>query len=158
MNAKRWKRYCDAARRTAGFEAWAAFVDGSLASFAATALIEDCFSILHQASATKHLDQYPNNALIFSLTKAKLLDSQVGYVSYGLKSIDKTDTLNHFKLRMGFTLRPFQDKIVLNPVLEGLLRLGGRHLIETMARKHPANDVLRKAARVIHITADELDA
>ncbi len=80
------------------------------------------------------------------------------YPSYGLKSVDKTDSLNHFKLRMGFTLRPFQDKIVLNPVLGGLLRLGGRHLIETLAQKHPANDVLRKAARVIHIAAEELHA
>ena len=158
MNRNKWKKYCDAASRTSGFEAWAAFVDGSLASFAATALIEDCFSILHQASATQFLDQCPNNALVFSLTRAKLSDTQVAYISYGLKSIDKTDTLNHFKSRMGFTLRPFHDRLVLNPAVKGFLRLGGRHLVQAMARRHPQNDTLRKASRAIQSSAEELSA
>lgn len=153
VSPERWRKYCEAASRNADFEAWAAFSGGVMISFAVTALVEDCFNILHQSSATKSLAQYPNNALIFSLTKRKLEDSRVGFVSYGLRSLDKADTLEHFKFGMGFSLRPSRDCIVLNPLLGGFLRIGGGQLIERMARARPASDLWRKASRVLEITA-----
>lgn len=143
---ERWRRYCEAAGSIPGFEAWAAFVDGSLAAFAVTALVDDCLSILHQSSATEHLRDCPNNALVFTVTRRALVEEGVGAVSYGLRSVDDTDGLNHFKIRMGFQLVPRTDRVVVNPILKPLLALGGRQGLVAMARRHPESDFWRKAA------------
>jgi hypothetical protein len=113
------------------------------------ALIDDCFSILLQASASAYLDQCPNNALIFTVTKLKLSQQAVAKVSYGLNSIDYTPGLEHFKLRMGFTKSPLKERIVLNPMATPLLALGGRKIIGRVARKHPHSDLWRKASTIL---------
>ncbi len=115
ITSPQWRHYCEAAGQIPGFEAWGARVQGSLAAFMVTALVEDCFGILHQSSATEYLEHYPNNALVFTAVKRKLSDPHVGYVSYGLKSVDDTDGLGHFKLQMGFELVPFHESIILHP-------------------------------------------
>jgi hypothetical protein len=151
ITEQQWHRYCEAASQIPDFEAWGAFVNGHLAAFMVTALVEDCLSILHQSSSTDYLRYYPNNALIFTVTKLKLSCPEVGYVSYGLKSLDDTAGLDHFKLRMGFELKPFKDCVVFNPVLRPFLTLGGRRIIEWIAHQRPESDLWRKASKALHL-------
>ena len=158
ITEQQWYRYCEAASQIPDFEAWGAFVGGCLVAFMVTALIEDCFSILHESSATEDLQYYPNNALVFTVTKLKLSSPEVGYVSYGLKSLDDTGGLDHFKLRMGFELKPFKEDIVFNPLLKPLLFLGGSKLIKWMARQHPESDLWRKASRILCLAKGDLNA
>jgi len=158
ITEKQWHRYCEAASQTHDFEAWGAFVKGHLAAFMVTALVEDCFNILHQSSSADYLAYYPNNALIFTVTKLKLSCPEVGYVSYGLKSLDDTGGLDHFKLRMGFELKPFKDCIVFNPLLKPFFLFGGNRVIEWMARRHPESDLWRKASRAIDIAKGKPNA
>lgn len=158
ITEQQWHRYCEAASHIPDFEAWGAFVGGRLVAFMVTALVEDCFSILHQNSTTEHLQHYPNNALVFTVTKLKLSSPEVRYVSYGLKSLDDTAGLDHFKLRMGFEIMPFKESIVFNPLLKPLLFLGGRKVIEWMARRHPESDLWRKASRVLQLATGDLNA
>lgn len=142
-----WRRYCEAASRIAGFEAWGAFVDGGLGAFMVTALVEDHFSILHQSSATDTLRYYPNNALTFTVTKLKISCPQVACVSYGLKSPDyKARGNEEFKVNMGFELRRFGDSVVFNPLLEPFL---WRKAIRWMARRYPESDFCRRASGVL---------
>jgi hypothetical protein len=158
MSFEHWERYCTAAAQIDGFEAWAALVKGRLAAFMVAALVEDCFSILYQSSFTTELHQYPNNALVFSVVRQKLADAQVGYVSYGLKSVDPTDRLDHFKLQMGFKLRPFCEEVAVNPLLRPFLALGGKRYIQQMARRHPEKDLWRKAAQILDIPMEQTHA
>lgn len=158
ITEQQWGRYCKAASKIPGFEAWGTFVSGHLAAFMVTALVEDCFSILHQSAATDDLGFYPNNALVFTVTKLKLSCSEVGYVSYGLKSLDDTAGLDRFKVRMGFELKPFKQCIVFNPLLKPFLFIGGGKLIECMARQHPESDLWRKASRALRQATGDLNA
>ncbi len=158
ITEKQWRLYCQAASKIPDFESWGAFVGGCLAAFMVTALVEDCFSILHQSSSNEYLQYYPNNALIFTVTKLKLSCPEVRYVSYGLKSLDDTSGLDHFKLRMGFEIMPFKEFIVFNPVLKPLLSLGGSKFIDWMARRHPESDLWRKASRALRMAIGKPDA
>jgi len=158
ITEQQWRRYCKAASQIPGFEAWSAFVHGHLAAFMVTALVEDCFSILHQSAATDYLGYYPNNALVFTVTRLKLSCPEVGYVSYGLKSLDDTTGLDHFKLRMGFELKLFKECIVFNPLLKPFLLFGGRNVIDWMAQRHPESDLWRKASKALRLTTGDLNA
>ncbi len=157
MSLEQWRRYCNAACQVPGFAAWGAFVQGQLAAFMVAALVEDCFSILHQSSANEYLDCYPNNSLVFTVTRLQMSSPDVKYVSYGLKSLDDTNGLDHFKSQMGFQLKLFKEQIEFNPLLKLFLVFGGHSLIKKMARQHPENDFFRKAYRTISVTLGEHD-
>jgi len=144
-----WHRYCQAAAATPDLEAWGAFVEGQLAAFMVTALVEDCYNILHQASRTSTLASYPNNALTFTVTSRELSRTEVGFISYGLKSLEDTSSLDHFKLQMGYRLQPRSDRVVLNALLKPFTRLGGRRLVHWMAQRPNSSDFWRKASRVL---------
>ena len=147
--AKQWRRYCDAASKLPDFEAWGAFVNGELVAFVIAALVEDHYSILQQSSATKHLRSYPNNALIFAVTQRKLKCPGVNCVSYGLRSLDTTTGLDHFKSSMGFALTPFGESVAFHPLLKPLFGRTGRELIRWLAGRYPENDLWRKASAVL---------
>jgi hypothetical protein len=151
----KWRRYCDASANTPGFECWGAFVEGRLAAFMVTALVDGYFSILTQCSAAEYLDCQPNNALVFTVTQRKLACPEVECVSYGLKSVDMTSGLNRFKERMGFELVPFTENLLFNPYLKTMLDCGGRAVIRGMALRFPGNDFWRKASRVLELTTEE---
>lgn len=151
ITEQQWRHYCKAASEIPDFEAWGAFVEGHLAAFMVAALVEGWFSILHQSCASKYLRYYPNNALVFNVTKLKLSHPEVAYVSYGLKSLEDTSGLDHFKLRMGFEFKPFKECVVFNPVLRPLLQAGGRKVVEWMAHRNPDSDLWRKAAKALRL-------
>jgi len=145
----RWVGTCKAARRIPGFEAWGAFVKGSLAAFMVTAAVEGYFSILEQYSAKDFFGYHPNNALAFAVTKLKLSSNAIACVSYGLKSLEPTPGLDHFKLSMGFRLKPFGESVAFNPLLTPLLALGGSKFIRWMAQRNPRSDLWRKTTAVV---------
>jgi hypothetical protein len=157
LTEQKWRQYCKAASRFPDFEAWGAFVNGRLASFVVISLVEDYCYILLQSSATGYLKYYPNNALIFTVTKLKLSRTEVNYVSYGFKSLEDTAGLNHFKLRMGFKIKPFKECVVFNPLLKPFLILGGRKIIKWISHKFPESDLWRKASRALDIAEGKLD-
>ncbi|MBV9766245.1 MAG: hypothetical protein JOZ48_15470 [Acidobacteriaceae bacterium] len=145
MVEKQWLRMCEVAARTRDCQAWGALVNGQLAAFMATALVEKYFTILEQCSATAYLAHYPNNALVFSVTKEKLKDPRIEYVSYGLKSLENTVGLDHFKHQMGFQLKEWQDTIVFNPILKPFIGSKSRRIIDAIAHRFPKSELWRKA-------------
>jgi hypothetical protein len=149
ISEKEWRRYCEVADETAGTEAWGAFVGGRLASFLSSALVEDHFSFLEQCSATEYLHCSPNNALIFTVTRHHISSPRVKAVSYGLQSVEKTASLDHFKATMGFQLHPIQPEVVLNPLFKGFLACGGRAGVTWLAGRNRENDTWRKAGVIL---------
>jgi len=142
---RRWRQYCRAAAQTPDMEAWGAFVQGRLAAFVVCALVERSYNILHQSSHTELLSHDPNNALAFTVTKRALERTGVDRVGYGLKSVEVTEGLQHFKLAMGFSLLPLDERIVLHPLLRFCLALGGRQALKWAAARQPRSDFWRKA-------------
>lgn len=136
FEAGRWRTFCRVAGETRDVEAWGAWVKGSLAAFAVTALIEDSLYIYTQASATEYLEFYPNNALTFLLTKQKLALPGVRSICYGVKTLTRP-TLDEYKMRMGFEVKTFGERIVFNPLLRLVLSLGGDKAVHWIAKRRP---------------------
>ena len=147
--SERWRSYCEAAEMSPDFEAWGCFVNDSLAAYCVCALVDDYYNILHQASATEHLLHYPNNALAFVVTQQALQRADVAFVSYGLKSIESTSGLDHFKERMGYHVMPRWDRIAINPLLGFAMRCGGDRIVSYLHDSNPGSDFWRKAKRTL---------
>jgi hypothetical protein len=141
---KVWTDYCRAANGLDGFEVWGAFSEKELASFMITFQMEDHFTILQQFSATEYLPQYPNNALVFHVTKLKLSLPEVNAVSYGPQSLDAPASLDTFKFRMGFRKRPMKQTIVFNPLVRPFINGFSHKVIQRLSALRPENDTFRK--------------
>ncbi len=94
-----WGRYCAAAAGIQDFEAWGAYGHGRLSAFLVGANVEGYYYILHQASKTADLKNYPNNALIYLVTKLKIKEPDIQVVSYGLDSIEDTSGVKKFQAK-----------------------------------------------------------
>jgi hypothetical protein len=149
-----WERYCAAAGGIEDFEAWGAFGQGRLAAFLVGAQVEGYYSILHQASRTSELKNYPNNALIYLVTKLKRGDPAIQAVSYGLDSIEDTPGLRSFKKRMGFERRPLNQKILINPLGKWLQSEAAKTVVMRLLTHYPQNNNLRKIAALLQKISD----
>lgn len=109
-----WHRYYDAAAQTQGAEAWAAFVDGEMAAYSVGFLMEDVVSLQILRSSTKHLDAFPNNALVFRYLQERMPSPEISSVCYGYESIQSgLGSLDQFKTGMGFEKLPAGQRIEL---------------------------------------------
>jgi hypothetical protein len=145
MTEAQWQRFCKAASELPDFEAWGAWVKGHLASFSVLASVEGWVFFQYGSSATEYLPYNPNNALTFVVTKSKLSDPRVVCLCYGAESA-LTVSLDEYKQRMGYQRKVFGDRIVLNPVLQPILSLGGRRIVHWLARKRPKSEMWQRVS------------
>ena len=100
---KYWDSYIDSAAQMQGTETWAAFVDGKMAAYLISFMIEDIANLCIARSDTSLLKAYPNNALVFRYMSEVLRRPDVRGVDYGLESIEPGgEKLERFKTGMGF--------------------------------------------------------
>jgi hypothetical protein len=150
----KWELYCKATDGLDGFEAWGAFTGGKLVSFIIGFQMEDHFTFLHQSSASEYLRLYPNNALIFTVTKLKLALPEVNTVSYGPQSLDAPESLDTFKFHMGYQKRPMKQRIVFNPLIKPFIGGALHKFVQSIAIARPQSDTLRKLEGVIRFYRD----
>lgn len=144
-----WGAYCRAATGLDGFDAWGAFTQGVLAAFMMGFQMEDHYTILHQSSSTEHLRLYPNNALVFAVTKLKLSLPEVNAVFYGPQSLDAPESLDTFKFRMGYRQVPMKQRIVFNPLLEPFVGGSLHKCVKLALKTRPQSNTLRKFEAII---------
>jgi hypothetical protein len=145
-----WDKYCAAAAGIEDCEAWGALAHGRLAAFLVGANVEGYYYILHQASRTADLKNYPNNALIYRVTKLKMSDPEIQAVSYGLDSIEDTRGLINFKQRMGFYRRPLNQKILIHPIGTWLKSNVAKTVVMRLLKHYPQNNYIRKIAALLN--------
>jgi len=148
----RWARFCEAGKRVEGASAWGAFVDGQLAAYQITFIIDDYCHVLHRMSRTKFLRCHPNEALDYTVIREMLSTPGIHCVSAGLQSILDLPGLDRYKLRMGYQKRRMNFVVVLHPLLEPLL-LGrlGEGLLGVAGRLAPDNDALKRVIATVDI-------
>ena len=134
-------------------EAWGAFVDGELAAFIVAMLVEDCYYIHLQKSASALLKHYSNNALLFTVMKAALARPEVGWISNGQIALAAREGLYHFKTSMGFDIHPFKEQMVFNPLIRPGLRIG-KAVTSWRTRIDPENLFWRRASRAFDLAGD----
>ena len=124
LTGESWERFWTAAAATAGFEGWGAWCEGELAAFLVTVAFEDSVEFLLARSCTDRLGAYPNNALLFYVTREMLARRKVREITFGLESLEPVGPLDQFKFAMGFRPRPIRQRIVFHPLVRILLRRG----------------------------------
>lgn len=122
---QRWEGYWQAVGFTPGAEVWAAMAGSVMAAFLVAIEIEDRVEFLLARSRDDHLDQYPNNALIYHVAAEMLARAEVLEVTFGLEALEEVGPLDEFKLTMGFRRRPLRQRVVLRRPLAALLRIPG---------------------------------
>lgn len=145
-----WKRYYAEAAKAEGGHAWGSFVDGMLASYLIAFVMEDVSHVLIVRSSQAYLKRYPNNALIYEYLRYMLHGGLVREVSIGLESIQEgMDSLDHFKLGMGFRKEPVGQRIVLKPWLSRLIRPPLLGIGQSVLRHMPNNETITKIAGLL---------
>jgi hypothetical protein len=145
-----WKQFCGAAARTADIDAWGAFANDRFAAFLVGIQIGDCYYIHVQKSASATLKYYPNNALTFTVLRAKLSRSPAAYVSHGQVALAAREGLFRFKCSMGFEIRPFKERVIFNPLVKTALRLG-YGLAGALERRNPGNLFWRRVSKSLEL-------
>lgn len=140
-----WVRYCKAAAANPDFEAWGTFVQEQLVSFLVGAKIDDYYWILQQFSDSVYLKNYPNNALLYTVTKSKIGDPSINKVSYGLDSVEDTSGLRKFKQGMGFYLEMYNQKILINPLFKWIKSNKVKAMLKYLLSIYHESNYLRKA-------------
>jgi hypothetical protein len=154
MTCKGWESYWEKAAQLSDFEAWGAFVGEKLAAFTVTCLVEECLLIYRGASSAELVKFYPNEALLFTVVKSGLASPKVGYVSSGLKPLASSEGLDYFKISMGFTPSPLNDRVVFNPLIGPLLAWPGAALASRLAKLNPRRLFWRKLSAAIRLNKD----
>ena len=151
INEKKWENLCNAAGKLSDFEAWAAFTRGKLAAFIIGFKIGELFYILHHYSKTECLRTYPNNALIYLLTKEKLSQPYISQVSYGIQSLDSgISKLHKFKENMGFKKNSIRQVIIFNPFLKPFMGKPICKMISKICKLNNKSDFFRKLDGILY--------
>ncbi|MEZ6127623.1 MAG: hypothetical protein R3C59_03010 [Planctomycetaceae bacterium] len=118
-----WDRYIDSASQMTGAETWAAYVNGNMAAYLISFMIEDTANLCIVRSDTQMLKYYPNNALLFRYMYEVMRRPEVVKADYGLESVEPGgENLEQFKTGMGFAREICGQRIVFSPKIAPLLK------------------------------------
>lgn len=139
-----WYKDCLAAADLPGFEAWGALVDDLLTASLLTFQMEDCCEMISQQCHRDYLNARVNNALTFVVTQTMMSRCNIRSVFYALHSLDAPCSVDEFKFRMGYTLKPVRQRVVLNPMLEPFVNGFTHRVMSRLLRHYPGNHYLAK--------------
>lgn len=117
----KWRGLVNAVKKCQGVRAIGAFTNQRLAAYAITCREDGWIQILHQMSRRDSLDQFPNHALTYTLTKSAAEDSRVEGICYGVVGLSSGDGLHEYKLRFGYYVQQQNSVFLLHPGIEKLL-------------------------------------
>jgi hypothetical protein len=142
MSLWNWQRLCLAAEQTPGFEGWAAVVGGHIGALAVCATIEDYVYILFQFSRSSDLNSLVNSALAYRIAEEAL--NRKRRVFYGVHSLDAPASVDAFKVRMGFALKPVRQCVELGGIGRVLLVPGVSRLVVLLKELFPRDPRISK--------------
>jgi hypothetical protein len=119
----RWHKLLDAADATEGIEIWSAWHEGTLAAYMLIMLFEDSCEFYEARSRNDTLRYYPNNALLYTLTCDILVERKIPQITFGIEGLEELDSLDAFKLAMGYERRPVRQHVMFHPVIEAGLSI-----------------------------------
>lgn len=143
-NPDYWRKYCQAAKETAGMSCWAASVEDKLASFLVAIEVDDWVEWVVHQSLTPLLKKYPNNALVYTAAQYFFKERHRKGICYGLGSLEQTPHLDHFKERMGWKLEPIKQRLVFSKNIRIALSLAREPLLKILEKIFPENYTARK--------------
>jgi hypothetical protein len=114
---RKWKTWVKAIRESCGLDFWAAWHEGQMVAFAVTIDTPLGKEFVLTRSLQAALSLYPNNALIYTITK-DALDHGAPLVSLGLSAFaGEKPGLRHFKINMGYEAVILKENHVWHPLM-----------------------------------------
>jgi len=151
-----WRRHYAAAGRSDVAECWAAFVGDQLAAFLIVVTIDDCVYLPVLKSSKDLLSEYPNNALVYTVTRDALDRPGVTEVSWGLESLLPTmEGLERFKHGMGFVHRPIGQRIEMKRWVSTALRGPASWTVQRLESRRIGGHTIDRAAATIRWHAEQ---
>ncbi len=154
-NQASWMKYCQAAASCPNFDAHGVFAEDRLVAFLVGAKVGECYFSLLQASKTNYLSHCPNNALLYTIIRAKFEDPEITVFSHGLSSIEQLDTLDKFKAGMGLRQERINYKLVFNPYCQWMQRKFFISSLDRISNYFPKNNFFRKASALLRQVQQE---
>lgn len=142
---KWWRGLCKAAEDLPGFEAWGAIHENKLVSSLLAYTMDDCYTFLYFQSATSHMRYGINNAVVYHATSEALKRPGITHVFVGYQSLDAPDSVDRFKFRMGYHIKPVRQRVLFHPWLQPLINPVSHAGLRAMRRLMPDNPILTKA-------------
>lgn len=84
------------------YQCWAAFVDDNLASYATCIILDGAVSVLTWKFDSEYRKSYPNNALLYEMTRHYLRDRELAYITNGARCLGHGGDLESFLADMGW--------------------------------------------------------
>jgi hypothetical protein len=146
-----WRQLCLAASGLPGFEAWGAICRGKLVAALLAFTCDDCYTLLYQQSATQFLNSGANNALAYVVTHEAINRPGISQVFYGLQSLNASDDVDTFKVRMGYIATPLRQRVVFHPWLSPFFGQYMYRLTQRLVSRYPDKAALSKFEGMLHL-------
>ncbi len=118
-----WNAYYHEAVNAEGSTIWGAFVGDTLAAFLISFRMNRSENIVISRSRTSLLKHRPNNALLYQFIYDGIRSDEIDEISFGLESIQSDmDSLDRFKMGMGFQKIPVGQYVKFHPFIGTFLR------------------------------------
>lgn len=115
--SRRWRTWVRAIREAGGVEFWGGWRAGNMVAFAVTIETPWGTEFVLTRSLQSALSLYPNNALIYTITR-DALDRGAPVVSLGLSAYSgEKRGLRHFKMNMGYEAAQLKENHAWHPLI-----------------------------------------
>jgi hypothetical protein len=142
----RWHALMRAADAERGIEIWSAWHEDKMAAYLLTMVFEDNCELYEARSRNDTLKHYPNNALIYTVTRHLLVERKLPQVTFGIEGLEELESLDSFKLAIGFVKKPVRQRVVFHPALRLALGLPPvRMAIDALATRKTGSAFWRRA-------------
>jgi hypothetical protein len=150
-----WRRRYSSAADLAGFEVWAAQIEGRLGATVVTFQMDGWGYMLYQQCHRDYLQAHVNNALSFVVTQNFNRRPNIRGIFYGMRSLDAPASVDEFKFRMGYEARPVRQQVAFHPYLAPLMNRFTHHLAKAAVALRPASHWLAKAEGMLRLGLGE---
>ena len=154
-NEKRWRRLCDAGRRSPGAGVFATFAGSELTAYMVYFIVDDTCYGLFSKSLTRARQAGANHLLYFQYTQTMIRRPGMTGVTAGLQTMPPMAAVDRFKRHAGYTLEPHHTAVFLRSWFRVLLQSAlASVLLRSATRVLGSNDgigrvqAVREAARV----------
>lgn len=149
----RWRAMLVAADATPGIEIWSAWHGEVLAAYLLIMIFDDACELYEARSRDDCLRSYPNNALVYTVTRQMLTGRRLPEVTFGIAGLEELESLDAFKLAMGFVRKPVLQHVVFHPALEVALKLAPvRGVVSLLARRAQNRGFWRRAQGLVALS------
>jgi hypothetical protein len=149
MSKKKWELLCHSAKDLPGFHAFAAISGKELAAALIVCRINDTYTVPYAMSHCRFLNGHVNNALFFYVTCELLKREGVRGIFYTVQSLDAPESVDEFKLRMGFEPKIIRQNVVIHPFLKPFITPMFYSLNRKLHQYYPANSLLSKSEGIL---------